>query len=188
MAAIESFYPAGGVQTNTEGLPLTQGADFSGILAELVRRRMQQPQAQSAYRQPTQAPMREPVMRGWSSKPAPMPSTLERAQQRDALLQIRDRQQIPMHYSGSGFNLPQRLEPDESRMSPMQMRMVRPDSAGFAPGMADTLGNRQDAAEDTQDYADVRDMQQASMDDQRQRDRARYAAQLQMLYGLGNGR
>ena len=146
MAAIETTYGNGGVQTNTQGIPLTSGGDLNSVLAELVRRRMQVQQPEYVAQRPMAAPQRMNVTPEIPSVAGPTPkSALQRAQERDAIIKMREAQQgPPLRYSGSGFNLPQRLEMDDQHMSAYQRQMYLPEKSVFQPEGADTSGDRFD--------------------------------------------
>jgi hypothetical protein len=144
MPTIQTTYPQGGVSTSSEGQQLTQGNDLSGVLAEVLRRRL------AMQQQAQQGPLlgRAPVQQQAPVQPAmPRPepkSELERAQERAQLLKLKAAEQGPlMHYSGSGFNLPQRLEMDDQHMNAYQRQLYLPQASGMREGGADTAEDAQ---------------------------------------------
>lgn len=144
MAAIETTYGNGGVQTNTQGLPLTSGGDLNSVLAELVRRRLQAQQA-APMEQPRMMAVRQETVHHEAPMMAPPKSALQRAQERDAIIRMREAQQgPPLRYSGSGFNLPQRLEMDDQHMSAYQRGMYLPQAAALREGGADTRSDQEE--------------------------------------------
>jgi hypothetical protein len=145
MPTIQTTYPQGGVSTSSEGQQLTRGNDLSGVLAEVLRRRlaMQQQEQQGPLlgRAPVQRAM-EPVHQATPAPPVKSP--LERAQEHARLVQLKAAEQGPlMHYSGSGFNLPQRLEMDDQHMNAYQRQLYLPQASGMREGGADTAGDAQ---------------------------------------------
>lgn len=148
MAAIETTYGNGGVQTNTQGIPLTSGGDLNSVLAELVRRRLQT-QPMAVMEQPRMmAAQREPMRVASVAAPAPK-SALQRAQERDAIIRLREAEQgPPLRYSGSGFNLPQRLEMDDQHMSAYQREAYLPKNAVSPERAPKTAEEEEKAAKD----------------------------------------
>lgn len=68
-----------------------------------------------------------------------MPSQLERAQERAQILKLQAAERGPrLMYSGSGFNLPQRLEMDDQHMNAYEREMYLPQgSSMLAGGLSD---------------------------------------------------
>lgn len=136
MAAIETTYGNGGVQTNTEGLPLSAGGDLNSVLAELVRRKLQRPAVQvDPEPQRMGMPMRPQVDTGIRNSPlAPQKSELERARERAELLKLKAAEQgAPMRYSGPSMGNPAmagQLQLDDQHMNAYQRQMYLPQNAG----------------------------------------------------------
>lgn len=149
MAAIETTYGNGGVQTNTQGLPLTSGGDLNSVLAELVRRRMQVQQPDYGAQRPMAAQRMNVTPEHPSVAAPPVKSALQRAQERDAIIKMKEAQQgPPLRYSGSGFNLPQRLEMDDQHMSAYQREMYLPKSAVTPERSQKTAEEEEKSAQD----------------------------------------
>jgi hypothetical protein len=144
MPTIQTTYPQGGVSTSSEGQQLTQGNDLSGVLAEVLRRRL------AMQQQVQQGPMlgRAPVQQQAPVQPAmPRPepkSALERAQEHAAILRLKAAEQAPWRYTYGSPNAPSHPEIPIEFLNAYQRQLYLPNAAGMSPGLADTRGDGED--------------------------------------------
>jgi len=138
MPTIQTTYPQGGVSTSSEGQQLTQGNDLSGVLAEVLRRRLaMQQQAQQGPllgRAPVQ--QQAPVQ---PSMPRPEPkSALERAQEHAAILRLKAAEQAPWRYTYGSSNAPSHPEIPIEFLNAYQRQLYLPQNVAMSPEGAQT--------------------------------------------------
>lgn len=175
MAAIETTFPGNSVQTNTQGIPIPSGGDFSSVLAELLKQkllRQRQPEVDQAPRRVVvQAP---PEIAPSATRP-PVKSALERAQEHAAIVQLKD-ERAPWRYSYGSPNAPSHPVIPEEFLSAHQRRLFLPDQSTMQPDYHEqqNLGKMQ-----LEKQAQQMDIDRKALEEQAA---ARRDAQLQALY------
>lgn len=137
MAAIETTFPGNSVQTNTQGIPIPSGGDFSSVLAELLKQKLLRQRQPEVDQAPRRVVVQAPPEIAPSVVRPPVKSPLERAQEHAEIVKLKAAERGPkLHYTGASYGAPWMagvLTDDPQSMNAFERQMYLPQSSTVQP-------------------------------------------------------